>query len=165
MDLVLTAPDCLMADGRSYRCATGHGGISSDKREGDGVTPIGPHPLRRVYFRADRLEAPGADLPVIPLTPNDGWCDEPGDPNYNCKVALPYSGRHEELWRDDAVYDVIVELGYNDAPAISGAGSAIFLHVATADYRPTEGCVAVALPDLLTILKECDRTTILEVRP
>jgi L,D-peptidoglycan transpeptidase YkuD (ErfK/YbiS/YcfS/YnhG family) len=69
-------------------------------------------------------------------------------------VHLPHDARHEELWRQDAVYDVIGVLGWNDQPVAKGRGSAIFLHVARPDYAPTEGCVALALPDLLRILAE-----------
>jgi L,D-peptidoglycan transpeptidase YkuD (ErfK/YbiS/YcfS/YnhG family) len=67
-------------------------------------------------------------------------------------VRLPYSGRHEELWRRDAVYDVIGVLDWNDSPVLPGRGSAIFLHLARPDFAPTEGCVALALPDLLALL-------------
>ena len=37
---------------------------------------------------------------------------------------------------------------------MKGRGSAIFLHVARPDFAPTEGCVALALPDLLRLLAE-----------
>jgi len=47
---------------------------------------------------------------------------------------------------------VIAVLGYNDDPPRPGAGSAIFLHVARAGFEPTEGCVALALADLLPVL-------------
>jgi L,D-peptidoglycan transpeptidase YkuD (ErfK/YbiS/YcfS/YnhG family) len=67
-------------------------------------------------------------------------------------VRLPYAGRHEELWRRDGLYDVIGVLGWNDQPVKRGDGSAIFLHVATADYAPTEGCLAVAQADLTRLL-------------
>lgn len=165
MDLFLTAPDCLTADGRDYRCASGHGGITADKKEGDGATPVGRHPLRQVYYRDDRLDEPPTDLPVTALRQNDGWCDDPNDHNYNRKIALPYPARHEALWREDSVYDVIVELGYNDAPVISGLGSAIFMHVATPGYGATEGCVALALSDLMEILMRCDTGSALVVKP
>ena len=56
------------------------------------------------------------------------------------------------MWRSDALYDVIGVLGWNDAPVARNRGSAIFLHVARPDYAPTEGCVALALPDLLELL-------------
>jgi L,D-peptidoglycan transpeptidase YkuD (ErfK/YbiS/YcfS/YnhG family) len=43
-------------------------------------------------------------------------------------------------------------LGWNDQPVVKGRGSAIFLHVARPDFAPTEGCVALALPDLSRLL-------------
>jgi L,D-peptidoglycan transpeptidase YkuD (ErfK/YbiS/YcfS/YnhG family) len=56
------------------------------------------------------------------------------------------------LWRQDAVYDLIAVLGWNDSPVQRGRGSAIFLHVARADYGPTDGCIALALDDLRQLL-------------
>jgi L,D-peptidoglycan transpeptidase YkuD (ErfK/YbiS/YcfS/YnhG family) len=150
---------------RFYRCALGHGGVRVDKREGDGATPAGRYPLRRVLYRPDRLSAPATLLPVAALRPDDGWCDDPADPQYNRPVRLPYAARHEELWRADALYDVVVVIGHNDAPAAAGMGSAIFMHLASADYRPTQGCVALALPDLLEILAEVGLGDGLEVQP
>ncbi len=76
----------------------------------------------------------------------------PADPAYNQPVALPHPGRHERLWREDAVYDIVGVLGWNDDPVRPGRGSAIFLHVARPDFAPTEGCVALALPDLRAAL-------------
>jgi len=67
---------------------------------------------------------------------------------------LPHDGRHEELWRRDELYDVVAVLGWNDQPVVRRRGSAIFLHVARPDYAPTEGCVALALPDLSRLLAE-----------
>lgn len=138
------------------RCALGRGGLGDDKREGDGATPIGRFPLRRVLFRPDRLAAPPTALPVAPLRADDGWCDDPGDGRYNTPVRLPCPARHEVLWRDDGLYDLIVVVGYNDDPPVAGRGSAIFIHVATADYAPTGGCVALALADLLSLVGDCD---------
>ncbi|TDI59237.1 MAG: hypothetical protein E2O93_01660 [Alphaproteobacteria bacterium] len=139
---------------RDWRCAIGPAGVAVDKREGDGATPLGCFPLRRLLYRPDRLAQPETLLPVAPLVPEDGWCDDPNDAAYNTQVRLPFAARHERLWRDDGVYDAIAILGYNDDPPQPGAGSAIFLHVARDDYPPTQGCVALALPDLLTVLRE-----------
>ena len=120
------------AGGRSWRCAIGVGGLrpEAEKREGDGATPIGCFALRRLVYRADRIARPETRLPVTTLLPEDGWCDAPGDPAYNRPVRLPYPARHERLWRDDEIYDVIVMLSHNDDPPVAGLGSAIFLHVA-----------------------------------
>jgi L,D-peptidoglycan transpeptidase YkuD (ErfK/YbiS/YcfS/YnhG family) len=152
---------------RTWRCAIGKGGVrpESEKREGDGATPTGMFPLRRVLYRPDRLARPETELPVRALAPDDGWCDDPADPNYNRPVKLPYPASHECLWRDDGIYDVIVVLGHNDDPPVAEMGSAIFLHVARPDYGPTQGCVALALPDLLEVLKEAGAATRLCVEP
>ena len=131
----------------------GRSGIRADKREGDGATPAGCFELRQVFYRPDRLPKPDTEIPVQALEPAAGWCDDAGDPAYNRPVSLPYAARAEELWRKDALYDVIVVLGYNDDAVVPGRGSAIFLHVANPDGSPTEGCVALALKDLLEVLK------------
>ena len=138
--------------GLRVRAALGHGGIRAQKQEGDGATPAGLLPLRRVLYRADRVARPRASVPVSPLAPHDGWCDDPWDVAYNRPVRLPYAGRHEALWRTDEVYDIIGVLGWNDTPAVRNLGSAIFLHLARPDYAPTEGCIAVARADLAALL-------------
>ena len=142
----------LVFAGERYRAALGRGGVTAEKREGDGATPSGVLPLRRVFYRADRVRRPRTGLPTAPLAPNDGWCDEFGHRDYNRLVRLPHDGRHEALWREDAVYDVIGVLGWNDDPVVAGRGSAIFLHVSRPDLAPTEGCIALALRDVLAIL-------------
>lgn len=135
------------------RCALGRSGIAANKHEGDGATPVGVFPIRRVLFRADRVSLATA-LPAAALKPDDGWCDDPDDADYNRQVALPHRARCESLWRDDHVYDLIAVLGHNDAPVVSGAGSAIFLHIARYGFSPTQGCVALAHDDLLALLRE-----------
>ncbi|MGA9867755.1 MAG: L,D-transpeptidase family protein [Acetobacteraceae bacterium] len=142
----------LVLAGRVLRAALGRGGVTARKQEGDGATPVGVLTLRRLLYRADRLRPPACAVPLEPIAPTDGWCDDPDDPAYNRAVRLPYSGRHEALWREDAVYDVIGVLGWNDAPVRRGEGSAIFLHVARPDGAPTEGCIALARADLLVVL-------------
>ena len=135
-----------------YPCALGRGGRGPKLREGDGVTPAGRWPVRQVFFRPDRLRRPRTALPVSPLSPGLGWCDAAGDANYNRLVPLPYPASHERLWRSDGLYDLVAVLGYNDGPRSQGRGSAIFLHLAHPDYRPTEGCVAVSREHMLMLL-------------
>jgi len=138
------------------RCALGKGGVrpAGDKREGDGASPLGIWPIRYVFYRPDRLEAPETALKLVALSPDDGWCDDPSSPFYNQHVKLPFAAGHENLWRDDHVYDVIVVLGHNDDPPVAGMGSAIFFHLARENYSGTEGCVAVALDDMREFLRE-----------
>ena len=153
--------------GRLTRCALGPSGVipAGAKREGDGATPAGLWPLRRVLWRPDRGGEPTTRLPHAPLTEHDGWCDAPDDPAYNQPVRLPYAASAESLWREDRVYDLIVVLGYNDDPVVPGAGSAIFLHLAKPDYASTQGCVALAPTDLLHLLSLARPGDALRVRP
>lgn len=156
--------DGRLALGRqTYRCALGRSGIAEHKREGDGHTPAGRFPLRRVLYRPDRITAPPTALPFEPLRPDMGWCDDPDSRYYNQAIILPCPARHEVLWRADGLYDVIVVVGHNDRPPVPRLGSAIFLHVARPDWGFTEGCVALALPDLLAILAGCAPDTEIEI--
>lgn len=155
----------LSCGGSSYRCALGRAGIVIAKTEGDGGTPSGLFPLRRVLYRADRLTRPSTALPVEEIRPHDGWCDDPDHGEYNEPVRLPFPASHEKLWREDGIYDVIVVLGYNDAPPLSGRGSAIFMHVARPEYEPTEGCVALGLSELLEVLAQCGPDSMIRIMP
>ncbi len=138
--------------GERYRAALGRAGVRAEKSEGDGATPVGLLALRRVLYRADRVAIPRVAVPREPIAPADGWCDDPADPAYNRMIRLPHPASHEELWRRDGLYDIIGVLGWNDDPPRPGRGSAIFLHVATVDFAPTAGCIALALPDLRAVL-------------
>jgi L,D-peptidoglycan transpeptidase YkuD (ErfK/YbiS/YcfS/YnhG family) len=133
----------LRAGALSIPCVLGRGGITHDKREGDGATPAGTHALRRVWVRGDHRRRPDTLLPIRAIRDGDLWCDSPGDRNYNRHVREPYSASHEIMCRDDGLYDYVVEIGWNDGPRRRGRGSAIFLHVARPGFSPTEGCVAI----------------------
>ncbi len=155
----VTSSRILSWKGREYRCAIGGAGVLSDKSEGDQATPAGCFLLRRLLYRADREPAPASRLPTAPIDRADGWCDDPADPAYNQQVTLPYPARAERLWRDDRLYDLLVVLGHNDDPIVPGAGSAIFLHLASEDYSATEGCVALKRDDLLEVLEDAGTET------
>lgn len=134
----------LIAGSSAFPCALGRSGIVVAKREGDGGTPRAKMPLRRVFYRADRVPRPFSLLPVRAITPRDAWCDDQDDRRYNRLIARPPGEAQERLARADNLYDVIVELGWNDAPVRRGRGSAIFWHLARPGFTPTAGCVAVA---------------------
>ncbi|MGH6865927.1 MAG: L,D-transpeptidase family protein [Methyloceanibacter sp.] len=139
--------------GSQARVALGRGGIRALKREGDGATPLGRFPVRQVLYRADRRPRPHTPLPVHVIR-DDGWCDDPRDRNYNRMVKLPSRRSAESLKRADNLYDVVLVLGYNDRPRVRGKGSAIFVHLARPGYTPTDGCIALAKPNLLAVLSE-----------
>lgn len=160
---IVVAGGRLRFAGLSVRCAVGRNGARADKREGDGVTPTGRFPLREVLFRPDRGAAPATGLPVSPIARADAWSDDPSDPRYNRRVTMPSRFHAEPLWRRDALYDVLAVIGVNDDPVVPGSGSAIFLHVARPDYGGTDGCVAIARPDLLRLLALCTPATAIEI--
>jgi L,D-peptidoglycan transpeptidase YkuD (ErfK/YbiS/YcfS/YnhG family) len=142
----------LHSSGGSAAAAVGRAGVKADKREGDGATPAGTYPLVSILYRPDRVAPPLSQLPVKPLMPSDGWVDEPTDANYNRPVPLPYPASAEQMWREDGLYDALVVIGYNMEPVVPGAGSAIFIHIATPDFAPTAGCIAVRREILLELL-------------
>ncbi len=141
-------------EARPFRCALGRSGIvpGRAKREGDGATPEAVLPLRRLLFRADRLARPRATVPAAPIAPDDLWCDDASAPEYNRPVRAPFGPSHERLWMEEPLYDLVGVLGWNDDPPVPGRGSAIFLHLARPGLAPTEGCIALPLPDLLAVL-------------
>ena len=159
MDLLVERSGFAVWGTSRLRCAIGRGGISAQKHEGDGATPVGAFAMRQLLYRPDREARPRTALPGAPLDPADGWCDAPGDPAYNRPVLLPYPASAENLWREDHLYDLIVVLGYNDEPVVSGQGSAIFLHLASPEFAPTAGCVALEHEDLLTVIAAADRAS------
>jgi L,D-peptidoglycan transpeptidase YkuD (ErfK/YbiS/YcfS/YnhG family) len=146
------------------RCAVGRGGITSVKREGDGATPRGSFRLLAAMYRPDRIARPVTHLPLTALDPDAGWCDDPADRNYNRAVRLPYPARHEDLWRKDHLYDVVIVLDYNIAPVVPAAGSAIFLHLGSPDLSPTSGCITVSMPTMLKLLPHLATTTVVDIR-
>ena len=142
-------------DGTIVPCAIGKSGAceASEKREGDGCTPLGDWPVRGVLLRPGTGFASPASLPWRWLRPADGWSDDSADPAYNRPVRHPHGFSAERMWRDDTLYDAVLVLGHNDHPPTADAGSAIFLHLRGPE--PTEGCVAIdrdAMGALLTRL-------------
>lgn len=152
---------------RRYPAALGRAGVRTDKREGDGATPAGCFPLRRVFYRADRVARPVTGLETVAIRPSDAWCSVPGHPCYNRRIELPHAddGGIDGLWLDEDSYDVAVEIGYNDDPPVPGLGSAIFLHVARADLGPTAGCVALAKEHLLEVVRDLPEGAVLCIDP
>ncbi len=149
----------------SFDCALGKNGMISQAAmcEGDGATPKGQYPLRRIFFRADKIAKPICSLASSPITENMGWCDDPSHPCYNKLVTLPFNASYERLYRRDDLYDIIVVLGHNDAPIIAGKGSAVFIHVARNNYGYTEGCIALEKSDILMFLNKISPDDIIDI--
>lgn len=152
-DITVISSTELEFKGKRYRCSIGMNGFTAEPKEGDKATPLGTYPLRECWYREDRLAKPETQLPLKIIHEEDGWCDDPTQIGYNKYVKLPFCGSHENLYLEEHIYDIIVPIGFNDDPVVYGKGSAIFFHLAQPDHVPTLGCVAVALPDMLEILR------------
>ncbi|SEK50190.1 L,D-transpeptidase catalytic domain [Roseivivax marinus] len=138
-DMVLT-PRGLRFAGRLWPCTIGRSGVTHNKREGDGATPVGTHRIVGMLYRADRMAAP-ADW-ALPIGAFDLWSDDSDDAAYNTMVQAPYAGSHERLRLADQRYDLVMLTDWNWPEAQPGRGSAIFLHAWRRPGRPTAGCIA-----------------------
>jgi len=147
-DMVLTRQG-VRFKGRIYPCTIGRGGVSRDKREGDGATPVGVHRLVGMLYRPDRLARP-ADW-ALPIGPRDLWSDDPRHEDYNLMVRAPYRYSHERLCRADPMYDLIILTGWNWPRAERGRGSAIFIHQWRRPGAPTAGCIGLSRQNLHAI--------------
>ncbi len=143
--------------GVTIRCALGRRGVSSRKREGDGATPRATMRIEHGYVRRDRLAAPQTALALRAIGADDGWCDAPGDANYNRPVRLPFRHSCESMRRNDGLYDICIVLDWNRRPRQRLRGSAIFFHLARPGYLPTEGCIAVSPADMRRLLPHLKR--------
>ena len=133
--------------------ALGRGGIKADKREGDGGTPRGTFQPRQLWWRADRHPRPKTHLPIRAIRPEDGWCEDPSSRHYNQAIRLEGDQGGDRLTRDDHLYDFIIEIDHNTSPRVAGRGSAVFLHLARADFSPTAGCVSMTRSAMLRLLE------------
>ena len=134
-----------------FKCSIGRNGLTSNKFEGDGCTPIGTFKINKILYREDKVNVNNFMIESKIIKPSDGWCDDIGSEQYNNKVNLPFEYSAEKLYRNDDLYDIICVIDYNLNPTIKNKGSAIFLHVANKSFLPTDGCVAIEKNSLLEI--------------
>lgn len=138
---------------RTIPVVLGRAGIRADKREGDGATPAGRFRPLRLWWRADRGPRPQTLLPIRRIGPDLAWCEDPADRLYNRSFRRSANEPGDRLWRDDRLYDLIVEIDHNARPRVAGRGSAVFLHIARPDRGPTAGCIAMGTGDLRCLLR------------
>ena len=138
---------------RIYNCSLGINGLTKNKIEGDGCTPIGSFSLGRIFYRIDRVKKLEVKKKLSVIKKNMFWSDDPFSADYN-KLILSKSDSCEKLYRKDYIYDILVVINFNIKPIQKGKGSAIFLHVAKLGYKPTRGCIGLKKNDLIDVLKK-----------
>ncbi len=152
----------LVAGNLVLECALGKGNkrLQTRRRRRDA---FGAHAFA-LWLPARRQEnLPSSRLRLRRVRPCDGWCDAPGDPNYNRPVQLSHKASHEDMWRKDDLYDVCIVMDWNIAPRRRGCGSAIFFHLARPGYTPTEGCIALKRADMARLLPHLTDRTVIRV--
>src|SRR4051795_5886024 len=142
----------------------GRGGVRANKFEGDGATPRGRFRLVRLWWRADRHPRPRTLLPVRRITRDVSWCEDTADRRYNRPFRRSAAEPGDRLWRDDHLYDFIIEIDHNTRPRVAGRGSAVFLHLARPGFAPTAGCVAMPKEWLRQLLKGLGIRTKINIR-
>jgi len=142
----------LLAGPRALQVVLGRAGIRANKFEGDGATPRGRFRLIRLWWRADRHPHPSTLLPARRINPSLAWCEDTADRHYNRPFQRAADAGGDRLWRDDHLYDFVIEIDHNARPRVAGRGSAVFVHVARPNRSPTAGCVALTRNDLQRLL-------------
>jgi len=145
--------------GYKLKCIIGKSGLTDTKKEGDFATPKGTFKLGLLYYRADRIKSPKCKIRKKIIKKNMGWCNDSKSIKYNKEIHFPFNHNAEKLYRKDKIYDIFINIKYNQSPTVKEKGSAIFLHLKKENYKSTSGCVAIAKKDLLKILPYINKST------
>jgi L,D-peptidoglycan transpeptidase YkuD (ErfK/YbiS/YcfS/YnhG family) len=151
--IIVKNPGYLIYKNSKFRCSLGVNGIKNKKKEGDGITPKGVFKLKKIYYRKDKVKNIVTKFKKIKITKDMGWCDDPNSKFYNKLIRLPSKFGHEKLYRKDNIYNLIIVLDYNMNPVTKNKGSAIFIHLAKKNYKPTQGCIGLNQNDLIKLIK------------
>ena len=158
MDIIIKKKYLFFKDYK-LKCSVGKSGIKKIKKEGDLGTPKGLFKLGLLYYRKDRNKALKIKINKKVMKKNMGWCDDIKSKKYNQEILFPFKYHAEKLYRQDGLYDILINIKYNNKPNIKNKGSAIFLHLASKKYKPTRGCVGVSKKNLLKILPYIEKST------
>jgi L,D-peptidoglycan transpeptidase YkuD (ErfK/YbiS/YcfS/YnhG family) len=161
---IIIKKNLIFYKGYKIKCSIGKSGVKKTKKEGDLSTPQGVFSLGYVYYRKDRNFLTKSSLKKKIIKKNMGWCNDIKSEKYNKQILFPFKYSAEKLYRKDASYDIFIEIKYNYSPVIKGNGSAIFMHIAKKNYKPTEGCIALSKKDLIKILPLIKKNTKISIR-
>ncbi|WP_265396477.1 L,D-transpeptidase family protein [Leptospira levettii] len=124
--------------------------LSNRKREGDGFTPEGYFPIKRILGKRKKTIR---QLEYTQIRKFHFWNDDPNSKHYNQLVSKKEKGVHS-LWDSD-IYELFVVIEHNTNPSLPGMGSMIFLHP-WSETKPTSGCVGVNRDTLFKIVDSLD---------
>ncbi|MBM9545631.1 L,D-transpeptidase family protein [Leptospira sp. 201903074] len=124
--------------------------LSNEKREGDGHTPAGVFPIKRIVGKQKREIR---NLEYTQIRKNHHWSDSPISKNYNQLINRFEKGA-VSLW-SPYIYDLFIVIEHNTKPSFPGLGSMIFIHPWNED-KSTSGCVGVSKEILEKIVSLLD---------
>ncbi|WP_440931637.1 L,D-transpeptidase family protein [Candidatus Pelagibacter sp.] len=162
MNLILKNNNTLLLDDFKFKCVIGKNGKSFNKKEGDLKTPKGTFSLGPLFYRKDKITNPRTKLSKIPIKKNMGWCDDADNKFYNKPILIDKKIRHEKMFRNDDIYNLVIVINYNTKNIIKNKGSAIFIHL-TNNYKKTRGCIALKENDMLVLLKMINKNTKIKI--
>jgi L,D-peptidoglycan transpeptidase YkuD (ErfK/YbiS/YcfS/YnhG family) len=146
---------CWLAVSGPWPAWLGERGVSDHRHEGDRTTPAGAFGFGSVMYGV--APNPGVRYRYHRVVCGDWWVEDQRSPYYNrfhhvrCGTRPPFRVTDEDLSRSPTAYRHFAFIRYNTDPVVPGRGSGIFLHASTG--RPTRGCVSLALPHLVTVLR------------
>ena len=95
-----------------------------------------------MLYRPDRIRKP-RDW-AIPILPNSFWSNDAKDPDYNLMVSFSDKYSRKKLRIPTPDFDLILLTDWNWPSAISGRGSAFFIHQWRYEKAPTNGSIAMS---------------------
>jgi L,D-peptidoglycan transpeptidase YkuD (ErfK/YbiS/YcfS/YnhG family) len=154
---------------KQFPAVVGKNGIAAKdvKIEGDMMTPSGVYPIGTAfgYHPLAKSQIPGLKMDYRYISPTkdinhksiDKFVDDVASFEYNSwVVGSTTANSFEEMRRQDDLYEYGLVLNYN-MPATPGKGSSIFMHIWRSAEKGTAGCVALAKPNLIQIMRWLDK--------
>lgn len=130
----------------------GRNGVTENKSEGDGCTPLGFHKIGSAFYVDEK---PETKLYCFKITEDSYWVDDPDSVHYNKYVegteTKDWNSAEHMIEYDGYKYGFVLE--YN-TECIPDAGSAIFFHIGS---NPTAGCIATNEELLLKYISILDK--------
>jgi L,D-peptidoglycan transpeptidase YkuD (ErfK/YbiS/YcfS/YnhG family) len=152
------ATGCWDASGGPWPARVGRNGLSANRHEGDGTTPLGTFAFGTTMYGV--ASDPGVRFRYHRLVCGDWWNEDVSSSTYNtfqhvaCGARPPFSTKSEGLWQQPTAYVHFAVIAYNTRPVVAGRGSGIFLHAQTGG--PTNGCVSLTRATLVRVLRWLD---------
>jgi L,D-peptidoglycan transpeptidase YkuD (ErfK/YbiS/YcfS/YnhG family) len=146
---------CWVAAGGPYRARLGARGLSANRREGDGTTPVGTFRIHPTMYGNE--PNPGVRFRYRRVRCGDWWDEDQSSPTYNsfqrigCGRKPPFAVKSEGMWQSKKAYPYLAVIEFNMRRVVPGLGSGIFLHAQTGG--PTNGCVSIPRGDLRDVLR------------